>query len=168
MRKPAALFCGNRIISHLTENVKTLFLILLRFVQHVKIFADILSNIPQKEVDRMEYAFFDQFVALCKSKGVSPNFVAREIGASSGSVTAWKQGVIPRSATLTKIADYFEVSTDYLLGNTKNPDQDSTYPISDDEIKFALFGGKGEITDEMYEEVKRFAAYVKQREADKK
>ena len=116
----------------------------------------------------MEYAFFDQFVALCKNKGVSPNFVAREIGVSSGSVTAWKQGVIPRSATLTKIADYFEVSTDYLLGNAKNPNQDSTSPISDDEIKFALFGGRGEITDEMYEEVKRFAAYIKQREADKK
>jgi transcriptional regulator with XRE-family HTH domain len=40
--------------------------------------------------------------------------------------------------------------------------------VSDDDIKFALFGGDGEITDEMYDEVKRFAAYIKQREADKK
>lgn len=40
--------------------------------------------------------------------------------------------------------------------------------VSDDDIKFALFGGDGEITDEMYDEVKRFAAYIKQREAGKK
>ena len=40
--------------------------------------------------------------------------------------------------------------------------------VSDDDIKFALFGGDCEITDEMYDEVKRFAAYIKQREAGKK
>ena len=38
----------------------------------------------------------------------------------------------------------------------------------DEEIKFALFGGDGEITDAMFDEVKQFAAFVKQREAGKK
>ena len=115
----------------------------------------------------MEHAFFEQFVALCKSKGVSPNYVAREIGASSGSVTAWKQGTLPRSATLAKLADYFGVSTDQLLGNGKVSAKEGMCFVRDEEIKFALFGGSGEITDEMFEEVKRFAAYIKQREADK-
>lgn len=115
----------------------------------------------------MEHAFFEQFVALCKSKGVSPNYAAREIGASSGSVTAWKQGTLPRSATLAKLADYFGVSTDQLLGNEKTPAKEGMCSVRDEEIKFALFGGSGEITDEMFEEVKRFAAYVKQRETDK-
>ena len=36
------------------------------------------------------------------------------------------------------------------------------------DIKFALFGGDGDITDAMYAEVKEFAAFVKQREAKKK
>jgi len=40
--------------------------------------------------------------------------------------------------------------------------------VSDDDIKFALFGGDGDITDAMYDEVRKFAAFVKQREADKK
>ena len=40
--------------------------------------------------------------------------------------------------------------------------------VTDDDIKFALFGGDGEITDAMYEEVKQFAAFVRQREAEKK
>lgn len=50
----------------------------------------------------------------------------------------------------------------------KAPTEIGERSISDDEIKFALFGGDGEITDEMYDEVKRFAAYIKQREAGKK
>ena len=36
--------------------------------------------------------------------------------------------------------------------------------VSDEDIKFALFGGDGEITDAMYQEVKDFAALVKLRE----
>lgn len=40
--------------------------------------------------------------------------------------------------------------------------------VSDDDIKFALFGGDGEITDAMYQEVKEFAALIKLREAMKK
>ena len=35
--------------------------------------------------------------------------------------------------------------------------------VSEDDIKFALFGGDQEITDEMYEEVLQFAAFVKAR-----
>lgn len=37
-------------------------------------------------------------------------------------------------------------------------------PVNDDDIKFALFGGSGEITDAMYQEVKEFAALIKLRE----
>ncbi|MBQ9858103.1 MAG: helix-turn-helix transcriptional regulator [Oscillospiraceae bacterium] len=36
--------------------------------------------------------------------------------------------------------------------------------VRDEDIKFALFGGEGEITDAMYDEVKRFAQMVKLRE----
>ncbi len=37
-----------------------------------------------------------------------------------------------------------------------------------EELKFALFGGSEDITDEMYEEVLQFAHFVKEREARKK
>ena len=67
------------------------------------------------------YTFFERYAALCKARGESPNSVAREIGASSGSVTAWKNGTEPRYSTIAKIADYFCVSTDYLLGRTDDP-----------------------------------------------
>lgn len=60
--------------------------------------------------------FFERYAELCKAVGETPNSVAKTIGASSGSVTAWKNGTEPRNKTLSKIADYFGVSTDYLLG----------------------------------------------------
>ena len=61
---------------------------------------------------------------------------------------------------------YLGVTTDYLLCGTE---QEKNRPaVTDDDIKFALFGGGGEITDAMYEEVKQFAAFVRQREAGKK
>lgn len=117
----------------------------------------------------MASKFFEHFSALCKESGETPNAVAKKIGASSGSVTAWKKGTDPRNATLAKIADYFGVSVDYLIGASPitQPAAPGMRPVSDDEIKFALFGGGGEITDEMYDEVKRFAAYIKQRAANK-
>jgi len=41
----------------------------------------------------------------------------RELGISGGSVTNWKSGAVPHDATLRKIADYFGVTVDELLGN---------------------------------------------------
>lgn len=118
----------------------------------------------------MGNTFFERYSELCAERNETPNSVAKIIGASSGSVTAWKKGTEPRNATLAKIADYFGVSLDYLTGKKteKAPADTGKRSVSDDDIKFALFGGDGEITDAMYDEVRNFAAYVKQREQDKR
>ena len=60
--------------------------------------------------------FWNTLVELCNKKGVSPNFVAKELGITSGTVTSWKKGAIPRDTTLNKIAKYFGVTPEYLLG----------------------------------------------------
>lgn len=70
--------------------------------------------------------FWTQYQFLCQSVGKSPNGVAKEIGLSSGSVTFWKNGKIPKSDTLKKIADYFGVTVDFLLGDDKNQVFDAT------------------------------------------
>lgn len=62
--------------------------------------------------------FFDQYKKICAERGISPNGAAKEIGLPSSSVTHWKDGAIPRIKTVQKIADYFGVTTDYLLGYT--------------------------------------------------
>ena len=64
---------------------------------------------------------------------------------------------------LILFATHYGVSIDYLIGKTEDPTPSPAKrrPVSDEDIKFALFGGDGEITDEMYEEVKRFANFIK-------
>ena len=60
--------------------------------------------------------FWNNFVNLCNANGKSPSNVAEELKISSGSITGWKKGAQPRDTTLQKIADYFNVSVAYLLG----------------------------------------------------
>lgn len=62
--------------------------------------------------------FFEQYTKLCKERSMSANGVAKEIGLPSSSVTYWKRGSLPQKRTLERVAEYFGVSTDYLLGYT--------------------------------------------------
>lgn len=114
--------------------------------------------------------FFERFSALCKEHNETPNSVAKTIGASSGSVTAWKKGTDPRNATLAKIADYFGVTIDYLLGkeSEKAPAGAGKRSISRDELKIALFRGRENVSDAMVDEVLAFADLVVLREEMKK
>ena len=65
--------------------------------------------------------FFDVFCQLCKEKGMSANGVAKELSIASGTVSEWKKGRSPQNATLLRIANYFGVSIDYLLGKSETP-----------------------------------------------
>ncbi len=65
--------------------------------------------------------FWDIFYKICIEQGTKPNPVAKQIGVSSSTVTSWKNGGIPNGETLLKLADYLNVSVDYLLGREKNP-----------------------------------------------
>lgn len=61
--------------------------------------------------------FYDVYLALCKERQKSPSSVANELGINKSNVSNWKNnGYTPRGAALQKIADYFGVSSDYLLG----------------------------------------------------
>ena len=113
--------------------------------------------------------FFNRFKALCDQRGISVYRACEAIGLNRSAVAKWKAGGKPNGTTAGKLAAYFGVTTDYLLGNSpeKIPAEEQR-AVSDDDIKFALFGGDGEITDAMYDEVKKFAAFIKQREAQRK
>lgn len=111
--------------------------------------------------------FYDRFIYLCKRKGVSPSRAALDAGISKSLVTKWKTNVAkePSPDVLRRLASYFGVTVSELLdeNSEKAPTTSGERQVSDDDIKFALFGGSGEITDAMYEEVKQFAAFVKNR-----
>ena len=110
---------------------------------------------------------------LCNNRGVTITTMCKESGASRASLTDLKKGRKQglSAETLAKIAAYFGVSIEYLLTGVetkKAPTDEGERTVSDDDIKFALFGGDGEITDAMYDEVKRFAQMVKLREEAEK
>jgi len=63
--------------------------------------------------------FYDKFVELCNENGLSPNKAALLIGFDRTLTSKWKStGYTPRQEILVKIAEYFGVTTDYLLGNS--------------------------------------------------
>lgn len=55
--------------------------------------------------------------ALCVERQLTFAELERTVGISNGQIRRWNS-VSPKSETLQKIADYFGVSTDYLLGRT--------------------------------------------------
>ena len=110
---------------------------------------------------------YERIQELCKSKGVSGSRMCLDLGLSKSTLSDMKAGRTKgvSTATAQKIANYFGVSVGYLLGEeeTKNVPATNDRHVTDEDIKFALFGGSGEVTDAMYEEVKSFAAYIKAR-----
>jgi len=52
---------------------------------------------------------------LCKSKNITVAQLERVVCLGNGSISKWGKGS-PGSENLAKVADYFDVSTDYLLG----------------------------------------------------
>jgi len=60
---------------------------------------------------------FDRVKELSEQRGENLKSVAGKLGFSENAFYKWKNQS-PKSETLEKVADYFDVSTDYLLGRT--------------------------------------------------
>lgn len=67
--------------------------------------------------------FYENFVRMSNSAGKSPSKVAQEIGISKSIISRWKNGGGATDATVQRVADYFGVTTEQLLGkeDTKKP-----------------------------------------------
>lgn len=61
---------------------------------------------------------FTRLQDICKANGTTPTALCKIITGSSGNLATWKKGNI-RADYLQKIADYFNVSVDYLLTGQK-------------------------------------------------
>lgn len=72
--------------------------------------------------------FYDNLNELCKSKGTTVTALLKELNISTSKGTAWKKGRVPKGDILSKLAAYFSVSTDYLLGNDINSQGVMNFP----------------------------------------
>ena len=104
--------------------------------------------------------FWERFAALCKQSNTSPNTVCKELGKSNATATHWKNGSIPKGDILSEIAQYFNVSVDYLLGRTDEPRQ----PSLDEQlegVEFALYGEVKDLTEEQKQDILDFVRFKK-------
>lgn len=115
--------------------------------------------------------FYDLYSELCKAKGVSLSKAAESMGLSRTSVVKWKAGSIPTGATLNKIAEYFGVSVDYLLGNEqkeKPSGKAEGQEITFDDFTYALHNETKELTEENKEKLLEMARFFKEQQNKKK
>ena len=93
---------------------------------------------------------------LAKEKGISIRQLEINFGYSNGYIGSWKRQT-PNSNELSRLADYFDVSVDYLLGRTDNTkESDDLDDVLDNVMSF-----DGEPLDDHDREVIR--AYLKGR-----
>jgi transcriptional regulator with XRE-family HTH domain len=99
---------------------------------------------------------------LREKAGFSQAALGAQLGVSSQAVSKWETNKAePDSDAIKKMCEIFNVTSDMILGIelSKNESKPS---IDDDDIKFALFGvDPANITDAQFEEVKRFAQYIR-------
>lgn len=86
----------------------------------------------------------DKILELAKQKGVTANKVAVECKFTATAMSDWKKGKSqPSVNALMKIADYFDVSIDFLVGRTEQPYL-VVAPNTNDPLERARLEGRAE------------------------
>ncbi len=99
--------------------------------------------------------FAQRIKQLRKQKNLTQAEFATIFNIATGTIGMWESGKRePNHDTIRKIADYFDVSADYLLGRTDNP-----APISE---VFAVYAkeGYGGLPPEALEELNTIKEYI--------
>lgn len=123
---------------------------------------------------------FDRFYALCQKSGKTQAHLYKMVGMPDKAGSNLRRTKNVKPEILEVWAKELHTTAAYLNGETddpteaaapaaqpenkKSPAADSR-EVTDDDIKFALFGG-GDVTDAQFEEVKSFARFVKERDAN--
>lgn len=78
--------------------------------------------------------FYEILKKLCKQHGITIAAFARDAGFSAGSPSSWQRGSVPTATALVKAANFFGVSTDYLLGLDDLPSRREPFDFTSEEI----------------------------------
>ena len=61
--------------------------------------------------------FYDILQGLCRKRGLTVTAALQIMGVSSGNISHWKKGRLPKGKTLRRMAQFFDVSIDFLIGD---------------------------------------------------
>lgn len=102
--------------------------------------------------------FSEKLRKLRLSKGMTQSQLANSLGIAKSTVSMYENGNRePDFEMLEAIADIFNVDLNSLVSNNEN------ITNKEEIAKVALFGGSEEVTDEMWNEVKNYVEFIKQR-----
>lgn len=106
---------------------------------------------------------------LRMAKGVSQQIVADYLEITRQAYSNYENGNrAPDNETLLKLAEYFDVTVDYLLrGKEKVPTPEGERGASDAQLMFALWGDSDDMNAADLEDVRRYADYVRERKRKK-
>lgn len=105
--------------------------------------------------ERIIVLFFDIFEKLCKEHRTTPSAVCIEIGYSKATASYWKRSNgVPKREALEKIADYFGVTVDYLLGK----EQKKTAPVETNRSE--LFAILARLTDAEIDDLLQYSEFL--------
>lgn len=97
------------------------------------------------------YNLYENIYALCNERGITPGALCGELGFRRSVLSDLKNGRKKSldTTTLMKIAEYFNVSVDYLLTGeeTKKAPTDGEHEITFDDFTYAMQNESKDLTD---------------------
>ena len=99
---------------------------------------------------------YDLIEELCKRKNITITTLCKECKIPRSTMTDYKKGRIKSlsAGILCKIADYFDVTVDYLCGiNAEKPNEEA--------VKKFLFGDDFIVSEEIWQELNNYIDYLK-------
>lgn len=112
--------------------------------------------------------FYQILRKLRAEAGISGEELGKQIGLDKSSISRLEKGeTTPKSSTLIALSNYFNVSTDYLMGRTdqKRPEKQ----VTEDDFLVAFSGLSENLTDDDKQAILKMAqAFASSNEAKKK
>lgn len=84
---------------------------------------------------------YERIESMRKSKGISQRELEKELDFSNGSISKWRNGT-PKPERLQKLADYFNVSMEYLMTGEENQKEEYYINKETAEIAQKIFKNK--------------------------
>lgn len=111
--------------------------------------------------------FKERLKELRKMNGITQKELATHLGFTHVAVVKWENGQRePDFSTVVKIAKFFNVSTDYLLGKVDNPatitaNENISVPTQYEDVLVALNGGSNDLTQEDIDRIVNFIKFTR-------
>lgn len=109
---------------------------------------------------------YEMIDALCAEKGISGSKMCDDLGMSRSTLTELRKG---RAKTLnlekaSKIARYFGVSVDYLLGNAPKEKTPAEADVTLDDFTYAMHNESQSLTEENKQKLLEMARFFRQQQ----